>query len=684
MKRILSLLALFLALNSTFADAKIRNESLLSRATVGNSGPLDILAAFGTPAVAAHSFTRALSAKYSGHLFKITRASDSTTTFVDPVTPGGIANQATITTFCAATTCSIAAVCDQVSGGCTGSGDNALVQATVANQPILAQYSLANGTIIPLAEGGYNTSLKWLRNRAGTINVPTGTSTPITVYGIYATSVYASCCGGYGDMENPVADTGPGHMFATAYSTGASGQLGTGSGPWVGVDRENGVDLYGTSPPFHMVHAIAKTDCAAGTINVTIKSGDATSGGLTTLFNGPPTFFSYTCHLEGGLSMFEGGDASNTESAMTDGIVVAGFTNNAADNLIQANLVAFYGAAGTPTGSSAVNFVTSQAIPAGWTFIRTACTGGTACATDATYADAPGAPYHTFGTNVPVINSNGLGMFSTRSNFLINSEAPATQTTGSLSTGRSYFLFCNGTGSLTTAAGTITTSGLGTLNCNSGTWQVLTPTVAGTLVVTVSGSVNWFDLQEGFPATSSPTPHIVSGGALTTRAVDRLQIGGAALTAMQSTLATAVIELTPVSKSSLDSGNIDAAYYGGPAGSFVIWAKNSQQLVGIGPSSDSSFTNTTQVVGSKERIGGVKGVGIGIMSLNGVGSWIDRTGPGNQVAVSQTAVQYLGSTASTQNNGTPCNCWISQAAFYPYALGRAALNAKTTLGTPLP
>ena len=42
------------------------------------TGPCDILAAAGTPCIAAHSLARRMLAAYAGSLFQVTRASDST------------------------------------------------------------------------------------------------------------------------------------------------------------------------------------------------------------------------------------------------------------------------------------------------------------------------------------------------------------------------------------------------------------------------------------------------------------------------------------------------------------------------------------------------------------------------------------------------------------------------------
>ena len=79
--------------------------------------PCDIYAAANTPCVAAHSTVRALLGSYSGSLYKVKRASDSTTKDIGVVSPGGLADSATQDTFCSGTTCTITIVYDQSGHG---------------------------------------------------------------------------------------------------------------------------------------------------------------------------------------------------------------------------------------------------------------------------------------------------------------------------------------------------------------------------------------------------------------------------------------------------------------------------------------------------------------------------------------------------------------------------------------
>ena len=74
--------------------------------------PCDIVAAGGQTCKAAYSLVRRMFASYSGNLYQVTRASDSTTTNVGTLS-SGLVNTATETAFCAGTTCTRSKIYDQ-------------------------------------------------------------------------------------------------------------------------------------------------------------------------------------------------------------------------------------------------------------------------------------------------------------------------------------------------------------------------------------------------------------------------------------------------------------------------------------------------------------------------------------------------------------------------------------------
>lgn len=129
---------------------------------------------------------------------------------------------------------------------------------------------------------------------------------------------------------------------------------------------------------------------------------------------------------------------------------------------------------------------------------------------------ASGFVYSTFGNNVAAITpGSGLSIEEARTNFLLNSTVPATQTTASLGTGV-YTLWINGSGSATSSAGTATVTGAGA--ATNGAPNVFTVTVAGTVTITVGGSLNAFQCEPGIWGTS----FIVTAGATATRAADAI------------------------------------------------------------------------------------------------------------------------------------------------------------------
>lgn len=139
--------------------------------------------------------------------------------------------------------------------------------------------------------------------------------------------------------------------------------------------------------------------------------------------------------------------------------------------------------------------------------------------TDLLPTSASGAAYSTFTNNVARITpGTGLLVEGARTNQLLNSTAPVTQTTGSLANA-TYTLWVNGAGSATMSAGTAT--GCGTGAATQGTPVSFTTTgAAGTCTVTVAGALNAFQLEAGTFGSSL----IVTAGATATRAADSITV----------------------------------------------------------------------------------------------------------------------------------------------------------------
>jgi non-reducing end alpha-L-arabinofuranosidase len=334
-------------------------------------GPCDIYAAGGTPCVAAHSTTRALYAAYDGPLYQVRRASDNTTLDVHPVTAGGVADSGAQDTFCAATTCVITEIYDQ-----SGEGNN-LTQAPgggAAGGPD----NLANATSAPIIVDGQKVYGVYVAPGTGyrddtTTGIATGDQ-PEGEYAIFDGSHYnGGCCFDYGNAETNNNDTGNGHMEAIYFGNIKVWGFGSGNGPWIMADLENGLfsganqHLNAADPSitYPLVTAMVK----GGPGQWAIRGGDATTGGLSTFYNGPrPSVSGYNpMHKEGAIILGIGGDNSKgSAGTFYEGVMTSGYPTDATEDAVQANIVAA-GYAPIPIPLAAGPRVSIQATTPGYT-----------------------------------------------------------------------------------------------------------------------------------------------------------------------------------------------------------------------------------------------------------------------------------------------------------------------------
>lgn len=321
--------------------------SLIATSLLVVAGPCDIYASGGTPCVAAHSTTRALFSAYDGALYQVMRGSDNSTTNITPLSAGGVANAATQDSFCAGTTCLISTIFDQsdrgnhltrappgqiFKGPAAGGFDN-LANATAA--PVTLNGQKAYGVFIPPGTGYRNDSA-------------TGTATGDEPEGIYAvfdsTHFNGVCCFDYGNAETSNSDTGASHMEAIYFGNSTPG--GSGNGPWIMADLENGLfagATNGTNPndptqTSRFVTAIVKGDSSN---QWAIRGGNAASGSLSTFFSGVRPMGYSPMHKEGAIILGIGGDNSHGgQGTFYEGVMTSGYPSDATENMVQANIVA--------------------------------------------------------------------------------------------------------------------------------------------------------------------------------------------------------------------------------------------------------------------------------------------------------------------------------------------------------
>jgi non-reducing end alpha-L-arabinofuranosidase len=305
--------------------------------------PCDIYAAADTPCVAAHSTTRALYAAYDGPLYQVERASDDTTTDVYPVSAGGVANAATQRSFCAATYCTITEIFDQSghgnnltdapAGGADG-GPDVLANANAA--PVEVDGSEVYGVYISLGMGYRDDD---------TTDIATGNASEGEYAVLDGTHFDNECCFDYGNAETNNDDDGDGTMEAINFGDETTWGYGTGSGPWIMADMENGLFSgenagYNSNDPttdYRFTTAMLE----GGQNQWALLGGNAQSGGLATDYSGVRPSGYTTMDKQGAIILGIGGDNSdNSAGTFYEGVLTSGYPTAATEAAVQANIVA--------------------------------------------------------------------------------------------------------------------------------------------------------------------------------------------------------------------------------------------------------------------------------------------------------------------------------------------------------
>jgi len=334
---------------------------------------------------------------YNGALYQVRRSSDNTTRDIGELGAGGVANAATQDSFCAGTTCLITIIYDQ-----TGRG-NQLTQAPPGGfaGPAAGGFdNLANATAAPTVVNGQKAYGVFVAAGTGYRNNNTnGIATGDQPEGMYAifdgTHFNGGCCFDYGNAERNSRDNGNGTMEAIYFGNIKVWGFGTGNGPWVMADLENGLYSgvnFGFNANDPSVNNRFLTAIVKGEPNHwSIRGGNAQSGSLSTFYNGArPNVAGYNpMRKEGAIILGIGGDNSHgSAGTFYEGVMTSGYPSDATENAVQANIVAAGYATSVVSGQQNVTIVGAQSgrcvdDPNGTTVNGTQqqlfdCTGGTA------------------------------------------------------------------------------------------------------------------------------------------------------------------------------------------------------------------------------------------------------------------------------------------------------------------
>ncbi len=316
-------------------------------ASAATGQPCDILASAGTPCVAAHSTTRALFASYNGPLYQVRRSSDSHTANIGVLSAGGYANAAAQDSFCANTSCVITIIYDQTSR------HNNLTQAPGGRFPGPASGgydNLANAKSAPITIGGHKAYGVYIPAGTGYRNDHTsGIATGDQSEGMYdvldGTHYNGGCCFDYGNAETNAHDDGSGTMEAIYFGNIKVWGYGSGNGPWVMADLENGLysgskhGLNSADPS--QSHRYLTAIVNGGQNHWAIKAGNAQSGSLSTYFTGVRPSGGYNpMRKQGAILLGIGGDNSHgSAGTFYEGVMTSGYPSDSAENAVQANIV---------------------------------------------------------------------------------------------------------------------------------------------------------------------------------------------------------------------------------------------------------------------------------------------------------------------------------------------------------
>lgn len=326
-------------------------------------GPCDIYGAAGTPCVAAHSTTRALSAAYNGPLYQVRRVSDGRTLDIGlaPASAGsvtdhgGYVNAAAQDAFCVNTICVITRIYDQ-----SGKGNHLLQGPPGPSFPGPAKGGFDTQPIAdmaPITIGGHKAYGVFIMPGMGfRNNDATGIAIDDEPEGIYyvidGTHFDSGCCFDYGNSSTNGRAVGTGTMETTYFGTATAWGRGAGPGPWIMADMEAGLfsgydaKQNNGDPTIDSWRFVTAVVDGGGGNKWDLRGGNAQSGRLTTFYNGvrpgsPASNAYFPMHKQGAILLGIGGDNGNgSAGTFYEGVMTTGYPSEATTDAVHANIVA--------------------------------------------------------------------------------------------------------------------------------------------------------------------------------------------------------------------------------------------------------------------------------------------------------------------------------------------------------
>jgi hypothetical protein len=248
------------------------------------------------------------------------------------------------------TTCTIMRVYDQ-------SGNGNFLEAEIPGSTVggFQGQTAANAAAESLTVGGNKVYSLYTRPRQAYWRDGSQSGMPVGAepQGIYmvtsGTHFNGGCCYNYGNGQlDRTYAPGP-RMDAIYFGNNMQWGTGAGDGPWIMADMEDGM-LSGPnsghnpnlpSMPHIYVTAVEKND---GTTNYALRGGDATTGALTTFYEGVLPQGKRPMKKEGAIVLGSGGDCclnnnNLSEGTFYEGAIVTGYPAGATEDAIQANIV---------------------------------------------------------------------------------------------------------------------------------------------------------------------------------------------------------------------------------------------------------------------------------------------------------------------------------------------------------